>query len=123
MDRKNIPNLSIIVNQESDFNKIPDNPQIQNMIFMNLILGIKEAQRARKKTADIVELNLTGNILSLSKENWKTALEAAESYYVGQEKYETCIVIQEIIKSIESYGSTRSYRKVTKTNKLNIKDE
>jgi hypothetical protein len=121
--RKTIPNLTITVNCESDIEQVSSNLQIQDMVFRNLILGIREAQQKRRKTADIIELNLSGNLVSVPQENWKTSLESAEKYFVRQEKYEICSAIQQLINSLDSYGTRRSYKTTPKSDRSDIGNE
>ena len=119
MSKRNIPNLYIVVNNNYDLENIHCNEHIKEIIFGSIILGVKEAIKFNKKEATIVELNSSGNYVSISKDKWKISLEEAQKHYVAQEAYELCADIQQVIESINSYGTKRSYRKASTANKSN----
>ena len=119
MAKRIIPNLYITVQEGIDFNLVQENPQVQDMIFNSIILGIKDAIKFNRKEATIVELNSSGNYISLSKDIWKPSLENAQTYFTNLEEYEKCADIQKIIESLSSYGRERIHRKTTRSNKSN----
>ena len=119
MAKRIIPNLYIAIQEGTDFNIIQDNAQIQEVLFNNVVDGIKDAAKTNKQEATIIELNSSGNYISINYENWKLSLEKAQIYFAGLEQYEVCADIQKIIESINSYEPKRSYRKTTRTNKSN----
>jgi hypothetical protein len=119
MSRRVIPNLYIAVQEETEFESIQDNHTIRDIIFNSIILGVGEAIKYKRKEATIVELNSSGNYVTLPKEIWKQSLENAKEHFVRLEEYETCVDIQELIESIESYGTERLYRKTPRTDKSN----
>jgi hypothetical protein len=119
MSRRVIPNLYIAVHEETEFESIQDNHTIRDIIFNSIILGVGEAIKYKRKEATIVELNSSGNYVTLPKEIWKQSLESAQQHFVKLEEYETCADIQELIESIESYGTKRLYRKTPRTDKSN----
>jgi hypothetical protein len=114
-----IPNICVHFVEGADLSVLQENEHVQDIVLGSVVLGIKEAVKLRKKEATIVELNSSGNYVSISKENWKQSLETAQQYYVKLEEYEICADIQKLIESLISYGSTRSYRKTPKTNRPN----
>jgi hypothetical protein len=123
MGRRVIPNLYITLHENASFDSIQDNFAVQEVLFANVILGIKEATRYKHKEATIVELNSSGNYITLPRENWKSSLEKAQDYFVKLEKYEICASVQKLIESINSYGSTRVYRKTSRANKPNYRNK
>jgi ERCC4-related helicase len=119
MRRRQIPNLYITVQEGIDFTAIQDNPQVQSIVFNSLVSAIKEASKHNKLEATIVELNSSGNYITLEYTNWKQSLENAQAYFSNLEEYETCADIQKLIELIDSYGTKRLYRKTSRTNKSN----
>jgi hypothetical protein len=117
MSRRVIPNLYIAVQEGSEFESIQDNHTVRDIIFNSIILGVGEAIKYKRKEATIVELNSSGNYVTLPREIWKQSLENAKEHFVKLEEYETCVDIQELIESIESYGSKRLYRKTPRADK------
>jgi hypothetical protein len=119
MRRRQIPNLYINIQDGVDFNAIQTNPQVQNTIFNSLISGIKEASDRNQIEATIVELNSSGNYISINRSNWTQSLEKAQIYFSDMEEYEMCADIQKLIESIVSYGTKRLHRKTPRTDKSN----
>ncbi len=119
MEKRIVPNLYIAIQDGAKFEAIQENAQIQDIIFTNIISGIEHATKHNRKEATIVELNSTGNYISIPQSNWKQSLETAQQYFIKQEKYETCATIQKIIESINSYGSKSVHRKTSRANKPN----
>jgi hypothetical protein len=119
MSKRNIPNLYIVTNNEHELESVHNNEYIKEIIFGSVILGIKEAIKLNKKEATIVELNSSGNCISIPMDKWKIPLEEAQKHYVAQEAYELCADIQQVIESINSYGTKRSYRKASTTDQSN----
>lgn len=116
MARRKIPNLSVRLEFGADINLLHKNPQVQELIYDNLILGIKDANASNKNEATIVELHSSGNYVQVSRNDWKTSLEKAQQYYSNLEQYEKCSEIQKLIESINSYGIKRPHRTSSRTN-------
>lgn len=119
MSKRSIPNLYITVKDGVNFEMIQENTQVKEIIYNNVISGIRDAIKTNKLEATIVELNSTGNYIILSQNNWQKSLEQAQIYFLELEEYETCATIQKLIESINSYGTERLYRKTSRTNKSN----
>jgi nitrous oxide reductase accessory protein NosL len=119
MRRRQIPNLYITIQDGVDFNAIQTNPQVQNTIFNSLISGIKEASDRNQTEATIIELNSSGNYISINRSNWTQSLEKAQIYFSDMEEYEMCADIQKLIESIVSHGTKRLHRKTSRTDKSN----
>ena len=119
MPKRNIPNLYVVANDEHEIDSIHSNPYVREVVLGSVILGVKEAIKGRVKEATIVELNSSGNYVTLPQDKWKVSLETAQKYYSDQEAYEICADIQKVIESINSYGTKRSYRKTSRTDQPN----
>jgi hypothetical protein len=119
MRRRQIPNLYITLQEGIDFSAIQLNPQVQNVVFNSLVSGIKEASERNQAEATIIELNSSGNYISLDRSDWTQSLEKAQTYFSDMEEYEVCADIQKLIESIASYGTKRLHRKTPRTDKSN----
>ena len=119
MSKRKIPNLYITLKEGTDFNMVKENPQVQQVIYKNVVDGIEEAIKANKLEATVVELNSTGNYITLDQTNWGKSLERAQTYFLELEEYETCVEIQKLIELINSYGTKRLHRKTSRSNKSN----
>lgn len=123
MAKRIIPNLCVFFDSEYDYSLLSDNENIIDIILGSVVLGIKDANKLKRKEAIIVELNSTGNYVSLPKEKWQQSLEKAQQHYIKSEDYEVCADIQKLIESINSYGSKRSPRKTSGTNRPNNRNK
>jgi hypothetical protein len=119
MARKKIPNLNVRLEFGADINLLHKNPQIKELIYANLVLGIKEANNSNRNEATIVELHSSGNYVQIDRNSWKPSLETAINYFLSIEAYEKCNEIQKLIESIDSYGTQRIRRTSSRTNKSN----
>jgi hypothetical protein len=119
MAKRIVPNLYIAVQDESEIETLSDNQYIKDILFNSVILGIEEAVKGRKKEATVIELNSSGNYISIPKNKWEESLTNAEQYFIKLEEYETCADIQKLKESIKSYGSQRVSRKTTTPNRPN----
>lgn len=119
MPKRKIPNLYITVQEGIDFTAIQENIQIKSIIYNSVVEGIKSAAKTNKSEATIIELNSTGNYLTLDKKDWKQSLTNAQQYFIQAESYEMCADIQKLIDSLDSYGSKRLYRKTSRADKPN----
>jgi len=117
-----IPNICVHFVEGSDLSVLQENEHVKDIVLGSVVIGIIEAVKLRKKDATIVELNSSGNYISIPKENWKQSLEKAQQYYIKLEEYEICADIQKLIESLISYGSKRSYRTTPKADRPNNRD-
>jgi hypothetical protein len=123
MAKRIIPNLYVTLESEEDYNLLSNNEHVIDIILGSGVLGIKDANKLQKKEAIIVELNSSGNYVSLPREKWQQSLEKAQQYYIESEDYEVCADIQKLIESINSYGPKRSSRKTSRTDRFNNRDK
>ena len=119
MSKRKIPNLYITIQEGIDFAAIQENVQIKDILYNSVVEGIKSAAKTNKSEATIIELNSTGNYISLDRTDWKQSLEKAQIYFMDLEQYEMCADIQKLIESLNSYGSKRIHRKTSRADKSN----
>ena len=122
MAKRIVPNLYVVAQDESEIESLSGNQYIIDIVFNSVILGIEEAVKGKKKEATIIELNSSGNYISIPRDKWEESLTNAERHFIKLEEYETCADIQKLKESIRSYGSQRVPRKATTTNRSNNRD-
>jgi hypothetical protein len=95
MAKRQIPNLQFNINGEGepDYSIIAENEAIRDIVYSQTILGIREAINRKTKHAKIVEINSTGQYLTVEKIDFELALENSIHYYEVIEDYETCAEI------------------------------
>jgi len=95
MSKRVIPNLQFNINGEGepDYSIIGENEIIQDIVYSQTVWGIREAIKRKTKHAKIVEINSTGQYLTVDKQDFVSALNKSISYYEKFEDYETCAEI------------------------------
>ncbi len=95
MSKRIIPNLQFNINGEGepDYSVIRENEIIQDIVYSQTVWGIREAIKRKAKHAKIIEINSTGNYLTVDKQDFESALNKSILYYEKFEDYETCAEI------------------------------
>lgn len=106
----------------NDIIKIPNFAEI---VYNETLDAIKEA-KDKKKAAVLFDINNTGNIHKLERENFVPALESAKIYYEKTQRFEKCAEIRDLIKEINEgfkQDNTSSEQPVKRTNRRRNKKE
>jgi len=95
MSKRIIPNLQFNINGEGepDYSVIAENETIRDIVYSQTVWGIRDAIKRKAKHAKIVEINSTGQYLTVEKQDFKSALDKSISYYEVFEDYELCAEI------------------------------
>lgn len=95
MAKRIIPNLQFNINGdgEPDYSVISQNEIVRDIVYSQTVWGIRDAIKRKLKHAKIVEINSTGQYLTVEKQDFKSALENSIQYYEVFEDYETCAEI------------------------------
>jgi hypothetical protein len=95
MAKRQIPNLQFNINGEGepDYSIIAENEAIRDIVYSQTILGIREAINRKTKHAKIIEINSTGQYLTVEKNDFEVALNNSIHYYEVMEDYEACAEI------------------------------
>jgi len=95
MAKRQIPNLQFNINGdgEPDYSVIAENEIIRDIVYSQTVWGIRDAIKRKAKHAKIVEINSTGQYLTVEKHDFKSALNNTIMYYEILEDYETCAEI------------------------------
>jgi hypothetical protein len=98
MAKRQIPNLQFNINGEGepDYSVIAENEIIRDIVYSQTVLGIREAISRKAKHAKIIEVNSTGQYLTVEKNDFKVALDNSIHYYEVLEDYETCSSIMRL---------------------------
>lgn len=98
MAKRIIPNLqfNIAPGGEPDFSAIAKNDIVRDLVYSNTFVGIREAVKKRAKNAKVIEIDSSGQYITIEKEDFKTALDNTLLYYEQREDYETCAEIVEL---------------------------
>ncbi len=98
MAKRIIPNLqfNIAPGGEPDFSAIAKNDIVRDLVYANTFVGIREAVKKRAKNAKVIEIDSSGQYITIEKEDFKTALDNTLLYYEQREDYETCAEIIEL---------------------------
>jgi len=73
---------------------------LSEIIHNSMLDGIKEGIKKGTKTAKIIEINSSGNILGLHRRNWDVIMAKHEADLVTKEDYQNAILIRDLRKKI-----------------------
>jgi ribonucleotide reductase beta subunit family protein with ferritin-like domain len=90
-----IPKMMVDMNQLSCADLI-ESPQFQESVFIETYNSIKTAINNKKTEAQIFEINTSGTLITIEKNNWDSALQAVIDYYADKDDFEKCIEIKEL---------------------------
>ena len=95
MAKRQILNLqfNMIGDGEPDYSFIVKDECIRDIVYNQTVLGIREAINRKSKHAKIVEVNSTGQYLTVKKDDFEIALNNSIHHYEGLENYEECAKI------------------------------
>ena len=95
MNKRLIPNLqfNIAGGGEPDYSIIAENPIIRDIVYTQTVWGIRDAIKRKLKHAKIVEINSTGQYLTVEKQDFESTLNNTIAYYELFENYEACAEI------------------------------
>jgi hypothetical protein len=98
MAKRQIPNLQFNINGEGepDYSIIAESEVIRDIVHYQTVTGIRDAIKRKLKYAKIVEINSTGQYLTIEQQDFKSALDKSISYYEVFEDYETCSSIMKL---------------------------
>ncbi len=84
MARRKIPNLNVRLGFGANINTLHENPQVQELIYNNLVSGIKDANTSKKNEATI-DTNISSLLTSTELANWnlKAGNSTEYTYYTG----------------------------------------
>ena len=73
MTKRQIPNLQFNIkgNGEPDYSVIGQNEVVQDIVYSQTVYGIREAIKRKAKHAKIIEINSTGNYLTVDKQDFE----------------------------------------------------
>jgi hypothetical protein len=105
--KRTVPFLNYTVRDFSDYSEISMMSETQKIVFDNLIDAINFSIQKKKEYAEIFKLSEDSSV-SLSKDNWTSAIEKAIDFYAELEDYEKCKQCKDIIQSISYEKRIRS---------------
>ena len=104
-----IPKMMVDLSQIS-YDELIESPQFQESVFFETYNSIKNAIKDKKSEAHIFEINASGTLITIEKDNWNDALQAVIDYYAGKDNFEKCIEIKELQNKL--YEQPRQKRRV-----------
>lgn len=98
--KRKVPILSITSNGSYDKEHLVSHKDFNRALFTEVVDAIKEGISNKKTTVTLFELDASGYIIDLEKENWVKSLESAVEYYQKLENYEMCALCMKLIKKL-----------------------
>lgn len=102
---------------QTSVTEIENIPNFKDLVYGELYEAIKNA---KEDTVPLFEINNSGNIIELNRENWTSALEAAICYFETKEEYEKCAnyknLVNQIYEQRNRSNSTSNKQSVKRSN-------
>jgi len=83
-------------------NTICNDPELIGKVYEQLVINIQRGIKGKRKEVKICELNSSGYFVSLEKENWVMCLKKVKIYYLKQENFEVCVVINNLLSKLRN---------------------
>jgi predicted RNA-binding protein (virulence factor B family) len=106
---RSVPKMMVDMSQISS-DELVESPQFQESVFFETYNSIKSALSNKKVEAHVCEINTSGTLIIIEKNNWNKALQAVIDYYATKDDFEKCIEIKELQNKL--YESTRQKRRI-----------
>lgn len=90
-----IPKMMVDMSQISS-DELIESPQFQESVFFETYNSIKTAIKNKKTEAHVFEINASGTLIIIEKDNWSSALQSVINYYADKDDFEKCIEIREL---------------------------
>lgn len=93
-------NMIITYDYKEDLMSVSDHPDIVDPIIENTLKNIKVAIRDKKNEIQICTISNHNRAISLHRDNFKEALNFIKSKFEGEEDFDKCIEIRNIIDKL-----------------------
>jgi len=97
--------------------EIENIPNLKDLVYGELFDAVLEAKKENKDIVPLFELNNSGYILELGKNDFTPALKKAMAHYEAKEDYERCVTLRNLIE--QKYEQRN--RPDTTSNKQSVK--
>jgi hypothetical protein len=104
-----VPKMMVDLSQISSTELI-ESPQFQESVFIETYNSIKSAISSRKSEAHVFEINTSGTLIIIERNNWNNALQSIIDYYADKDDFEKCIEIRELQNKL--YEQPRQKRRI-----------
>ena len=78
--------------------EIEDIPNLKDLVYGELFEAVLEAKKENKDIVPLFELNNSGYILELGKDEFTPALKKAMAHFEAKEDYEKCVTLRNLIE-------------------------
>jgi hypothetical protein len=98
--KRKIPVFNVHMMPGASYDQLTEIPEIKEVVIEELVVAIKEAITAKKKSINLFEIANSNYYIKLDKSEFKRSLETALEYFVEKEDYNKCIECRELIKEL-----------------------
>lgn len=99
-NQSNVSSLYVNNTSETEINNVFETISMKNYVYNTTYDSILLAHNTKNVDAYICELNYSGKHSVLHKSEWNNALNSAMDFYIGQENYEKCGQVRDLISII-----------------------
>ena len=87
---RKVPIISVIYNNEYEFNAILQDEKFVNFIYIQAWEAISEGIKNNSQTIYLCELGGTDQYVAIQRKNWSSIINDIKKRYEKQEDYEKC---------------------------------
>jgi hypothetical protein len=100
---RQIPSMVITIKGEgqTDMDILCENKTFADAVFIETVIGIKEAINNKNNTATLFQLAKSEYYIELDKSQWKQALQTCIDKLIEEEKYEKCSELKTLMDKIK----------------------
>lgn len=97
---REITNLELVYQDKDDLLKLANSDEFVEFILLDCLDTIKKAVKEDLEKVELFNILNLSLIVELEKQNFKPVLERIIEHFVEIEDYDTCIEVQQIIKTL-----------------------
>lgn len=97
---REITNLELVYQDKDDLLKLANSDEFVEFILLDCLDTIKKAVKEDLEKVELFNILNLSLIVELEKQSFKPVLERIIEHFVEIEDYDTCIEVQQIIKTL-----------------------
>jgi hypothetical protein len=97
---RKVPIVSFAIPPSASSLEVAKSDSFKYAVFTETLNSIKDAVYKKKKIATLFSIRGTEYNVELKQSEWRNALQECIEYYSGQEKYEQCIEIKQLLDKL-----------------------
>lgn len=98
--KRKVPVFRVSLSSGASYEQLVEIPQVKQAVIEETVLAIKHGIKTKKKSIPLFEIAGSDCYVELKKEQWKSSLENAISFYLESEDYDKCIECRDLMNAL-----------------------